>query len=426
MKRFLLSLLLLTAFAPLRAQITLDECVRLAEENYPLIKRYDLVSKMSELNLSDVNKSWLPQINVYGQATIQNLVPSFPETLTGILDKLGTQMDGLNRFQYKVGVDLTQTVWDGGVSKARREIVKAEYEVNKAELGSKMYEIRKQVENLYFASLLTDAQIRQIELSAQLLENNRDRLEAMLVNGVAMQSDVDMLEARLLEVRQNLVSARSAHGNYLDLLSLFIGKRIGDQSLEVPSADIPRSKECMRPELQAIDARIRANSSSLKSIKADIMPKIGFFAQAYYGYPGFDYFKSMSDCNPSFNVIGGLKISWNVGALYTRSNRIDKLRLSSLNAENDRDIFMFNNKLERETSNSRIDELDNIMADDSRIVELRRNVRKAAEAQLENGVIDATALLDKITAESQASLTQAYHNIQRIQYIYQLKYTLNQ
>lgn len=426
MKRFLLSLLLLTAFAPVRAQITLDECVRLAEENYPLIKRYDLVSKMSELNLSDINKSWLPQINVYGQATIQNVVPSFPETLTGILDKLGTQMDGLNRFQYKVGVDLTQTVWDGGVSKARREIVKAEYEVNKAELGSKMYEIRKQVENLYFASLLTDAQIRQIELSAQLLENNRDRLEAMLVNGVAMQSDVDMLEARLLEVRQNLVSARSAHGNYLDLLSLFIGKRIGDQSLEVPSADIPRSKECMRPELQAIDARIRANSSSLKSIKADIMPKIGFFAQAYYGYPGFDYFKSMSDCNPSFNVIGGLKISWNVGALYTRSNRIDKLRLSSLNAENDRDIFMFNNKLERETSNSRIYELDKIMADDSRIVELRRNVRKAAEAQLENGVIDATALLDKITAESQASLTQAYHNIQRIQYIYQLKYTLNQ
>lgn len=426
MKRFLLSLLLLTAFAPVRAQITLDECVRLAEENYPLIKRYDLVSKMSELNLSDINKSWLPQVNVYGQATIQNLVPSFPETLTGILDKLGTQMDGLNRFQYKVGVDLTQTVWDGGVSKARREIVKAEYEVNKAELGSKMYEIRKQVENLYFASLLTDAQIRQIELSAQLLENNRDRLEAMLVNGVAMQSDVDMLEARLLEVRQNLVSARSAHGNYLDLLSLFIGKRIGDQSLEVPSADIPRSKECMRPELQAIDARIRANSSSLKSIKADIMPKIGFFAQAYYGYPGFDYFKSMSDCNPSFNVIGGLKISWNVGALYTRSNRIDKLRLSSLNAENDRDIFMFNNKLERETSNSRIYELDKIMADDSRIVELRRNVRKAAEAQLENGVIDATALLDKITAESQASLTQAYHNIQRIQYIYQLKYTLNQ
>ena len=105
---------------------------------------------------------------------------------------------------------------------------------------------------------------------------------------------------------------------------------------------------------------------------------------------------------------------------------MDKLRLSSLCAENDRDIFLFNNNIEQQTSNSKIEEIEKIMADDSRIVELRRSVRKVAESQLENGVIDATSLLDKITAESQASLTQAYHGIQRIQYIYQLKYTLNQ
>ncbi len=170
MKRILLSLLLFAAFLPLRAQITLDECIRLAEENYPLIRRYDLVSKLSELNISEVNKSWLPQMNVYGQTTIQNLVPSFPETLTGILDKLGTKMEGLNRFQYKVGVDLSQTVWDGGVSKTRREILKAEAEVNKAEIDSRMYEVRKQIENLFFAALLSDAQVRQTELSARLLE----------------------------------------------------------------------------------------------------------------------------------------------------------------------------------------------------------------------------------------------------------------
>ncbi len=162
-------------------------------------------------------------MNVYGQTTIQNLVPSFPETLTGILDKLGTKMEGLNRFQYKVGVDLSQTVWDGGVSKTRREILKAEAEVNKAEIDSRMYEVRKQIENLFFAALLSDAQVRQTELSARLLESNCSRLKAMLANGVAMQSDVDMVEARLLEVRQHLVAARGTYRNYLDLLGLFIG-----------------------------------------------------------------------------------------------------------------------------------------------------------------------------------------------------------
>ena len=65
------------------------------------------------------------------------------------------------------------------------------------------------------------------------------------------------------------------------------------------------------------------------------------------------------------------------------------------------------------------------MKEDSRIVELRANVRRAAEAQLENGVIDATALLSKITDENQARLASAYHEIQFIQSIYQLKYTLN-
>ena len=94
-------------------------------------------------------------------------------------------------------------------------------------------------------------------------------------------------------------------------------------------------------------------------------------------------------------------------------------------AENDRDIFLFNNNIEQQTSNSKIEEIEKIMADDSRIVELRRSVRKVAESQLENGVIDATSLLDKITAESQASLSlQAYHGIQRIQYISVEIYTL--
>lgn len=65
------------------------------------------------------------------------------------------------------------------------------------------------------------------------------------------------------------------------------------------------------------------------------------------------------------------------------------------------------------------------MSDDARIVDLRSNVRKAAESRLRNGVIDATALLVKITDENQARLTAAYHEIQLIQSIYKLKNIIN-
>ena len=66
-----------------------------------------------------------------------------------------------------------------------------------------------------------------------------------------------------------------------------------------------------------------------------------------------------------------------------------------------------------------------VMADDAKIVALRESVRKAAESQLRNGVIDATSLLSRITDENQARLTAAYHEIQLLHNIYKLKYTLN-
>ena len=64
--------------------------------------------------------------------------------------------------------------------------------------------------------------------------------------------------------------------------------------------------------------------------------------------------------------------------------------------------------------------------EDTRIVELRRSVRMAAESKLENGVIDATDLLRKITDETSAMLNRSTHEIELLQATYRLKHTLNQ
>ena len=83
LKLYLSLALLLLATCHLSAQVTLEECVKLAQDNYPLIRKYDLLNQTKAVNLSDINKSWLPQINVYGQGTVQNEIPSFPESLAG-------------------------------------------------------------------------------------------------------------------------------------------------------------------------------------------------------------------------------------------------------------------------------------------------------------------------------------------------------
>ena len=421
----ILALSLLTGI-PLSAQVTLEECVKLAQDNYPLIRKYNLLEQTKDVNLSDIHKSWLPQINVYAQGTVQNETPSFPESLTELISQTGTSISGLNEWQYKIGVDLSQNIWDGGASKSQRRMERAEDTERKAALDVQLYAIRQRVEDLYFGILLIEEQAEQTRAMHSLLQSNLDKLQAMLDNGTALQSDVDMVEAQCLGTAQQLTQAESTAKSYRKVLEIFTGKSITGQELVRPDATLPQDLLPARPELRHFEAQLQANEARNASITAGLMPRIGLFAQAYYGYPGLDYFESMMNRDLSFNLLAGVKVSWNIGAFYHKKNDRQKLRLSSDHIAVERDVFLFNTSMQTRSQLDRIDELKAVMAKDDRIVELRQNVRMAAESQLDNGVIDATALLTKLTDEKQARLNASYHEIQLLQSIYQLKYTLNQ
>lgn len=425
LRLYLLLVLSLFVSVQMSAQVTLEECIALAEENYPIISKYDLLEQTKEVNLFNINKGWLPQINVYGQGTVQNDAPSLPESLTNIINQTGTNIVGLNEWQYRIGADISQNIWDGGTSKVHRKIERAEDAERQAAIDVQLYAVRERVEDLYFGILLMDAQIEQVKNMQLLLQSNLDKLRIMQSNGTAMQSDVDMVEAEYLGTVQQLTQAESASQSYRNVLGLFMGKSIVGQKLVKPEAFIPQDLMPSRPELKYFEKQLQTNEARNASITANMMPKIGLFAQLYYGYTGFDYFENMMNRNPSFNILAGVKLSWNIGALYNKKNDRMKLKLSSDNINVERDIFLFNINLQSRSQLDHIDELKAVIKNNDRIVELRTNVRKAAESQLDNGVIDATALLTKLTDEKQARLTAAYHEIQLLQSIYELKYTLN-
>ena len=425
LKQYLFMALSLFTGVHLSAQITVEECVKLAQENYPLIRKYDLLGQTKEVNLSDINKRWLPQINVYGQGTVQNETPVFPESLAGIISQTGTSVSGLNEWQYKVGADISQNIWDGGVSKTEQKIERAEDAERQAALDVQLYAIRERVEDLYFGILLIEEQAEQTRNMQTLLQSNLDKLQTMFENGIAMQSDVDMVEAQYLSTAQQLIQAESTAKSYRKVLEIFTGKSLVGQELVKPDTSIPQDLMPDRPELRHFEAQLQTNEARNASITASTMPKIGLFAQAYYGYPGFDYFKSMMNRDLSFNILAGVKVSWNIGAFYTKKNNRRKLRLYSGNIAVERDVFLFNTNIQTRSQLDHIEELKAIMKENDRIVELRTNVRKAAESQLDNGVIDATDLLIRLTDEKQARLNASYQEIRLLQSIYQLKYTLN-
>ena len=416
-------ILILSILSPLLATagLTIEQCVEKARDNYPMVKKYDLLASTLDIDLSDINKGWLPRIGVYGQVTAQNVVPSFPESLSGVLQQMGQPMKGLGKLQYKAGVDVSQTIWDGGVSHVQRELRRAGTAAEQSALDVEMYAVRQRVENLYFAILLTEEQIAQNRNTMTLLDATLERLKAMLRNGTAMQSDVDMIEAQSLTVAQGIAQAESALNGYRTVLELFIGESLQGVELIRPDSVMPSELQSDRPEIRLFDTRIVAADASRRLADTALMPKVGLFAQAYYGYPGFDYFKSMINRDLSFNIMAGVKVSWNIDSFYTKRNvsRRNRLDIAGIMAE--KETFLFNSDMQVASQLEKIRGIRDVMKDDSRIMALRANVRKSAESQLENGIIDTTALLTKITDENQAALTARYHEIQLVQEIYNLK-----
>lgn len=407
------------------ADVSLQQCIEGAEANYPLIKKYELLSSSENIALSDINKSWLPHIGLYAQGTVQNVVPSFPSALSNMMHQMGTQMKGLGKLQYKIGADINQTIWDGGASKSKREITRNQTAVNRAALDVEMYGIRERVQSIYFGILLIESQIQQSESALNVYDANLIRLRSMLTNGVAMQSDVDMVEAQSLVLKQQIITAKSAVKSYRQMLSIFTDMNIEDEKLIVPSSDIPFNLTSHRPELSLMDSRRALNDAQRGMVDASLKPKIGMFAQSYYGYPGIDYFKAMMGRDLSFNILAGIKVSWDIDPFYTKKNYIRKIEIANQEIDSERETFLFNSKMQSASQLENIQGIESEMKDDARIVELRTNVRNAAESQLRNGIIDATALTTKINDETQAKLTAAYHKIQRLQAIYNLKNTLN-
>lgn len=426
MKNLLLSLCAGLLF-PLSVmpQVTLERCIDLADTNYPLIKKYGLVERTRELNLSDINKGWLPQAGIYGLATLQNVVPEFPDALTEMLSRLGQDFDGMGKFQYRAGVEISQNIWDGGTSKSRRDIERASSTVSTASLDVQMYAMHGKVQELFFGILLLDEQITQTQSTMELLAANHTRVEAMLANGTAMQSDVDAIEAQMLAMRQRIVEARNAAGSYRRVLELYIGESLAGKTLERPADEMPASLTPDRPELHLLEARRLMNNARLGAVDATVMPRVGLFAQAYYGYPGFNNFESMRNRDLSFNLLAGVRLSWNIESLYFKKNSKKRIVIDNADIEAERDLFLFDTDVQTTSRLTAINSLREVIKDDGRIVILRGRVRKAAESQLANGVIDTTGLLDKITDENQARLNARYHEIQLLQNIYQLKYTLN-
>ena len=420
--KFIVAILLILA-SNTTAQ-TLEECQKAAEKNYPLIKQYGLIARTTELTVRNIQKGWLPQIAASAQATCQSNVVSWPERMKSMYQQMGIAMKGLAKDQYKVAIDLQQTLYDGGAISSQSAVTRQEGTVQEAQNNVNLYQVHRRVNEMYFSLLLLDEQIRLNNDIKNLLLSSENKLAAMVKSGTAATSDLDNVRAERLGAEQQNASLKAQRQMLQRMLSVFCGIEVS--KLRKPAAVEATASANNRPELRLFDNQLKLSEVQERALDARLRPTLGLFAQGYYGYPGLNMFEDMISRKWRLNGIVGVRLSWNVGALYTRKNDKARLRVQRELIENARDVFLFNNNMEQIQQTDNISRFRTMMQGDDEIIALRTNVRKAAESKLVHGIIDVNSLLREINNENAAKVQQAIHEIDMLKEMYNLKYTNNE
>jgi outer membrane protein TolC len=203
------------------------------------------------------------------------------------------------------------------------------------------------------------------------------------------------------------------------MLGLFINQPLDETAvLEKPQSQVP-ADSVRRPELLLYDYQKRTYDIQDKLLRSGILPKLQFFAQGGYGRPTLNLFKT----DFSFYYIGGLRLNWSLGDLYTYKNnkRLTAINRKTLDVQ--KETFLFNINITLKQQNTDIAKYTALIGKDNDIVVLRESVKNAAAAQLANGVIAAHDYITQLNAEDQARQSLLLHQVQLVQAQYNYKTT---
>lgn len=413
-RRLVILLLLFSGSSTGFAQITIDDCYQKARINYPLVKQYDLIDQTKEYNLSNANKGYLPQILFSAKASYQSDVTRIPINIPGV--------EGLSKDQYGLTLELSQTLWDGGEIKSKKEGIRADSEVESQNLEVNIYAIRNRINQLYFGILLLDAQIEQNDIYQNDLEKSYAKVKAYVQNGVAHQADLDAVKVEQLKVRQARIQLLHARSAYLDMLSAFIGEKLNSgATLVKPALNSWVDVSINRPELALYDAQVRNYEIRKKEINARLMPRVGLFANGGYGKPSLN----MLSNDLLVYGVGGIRVSWNISNFYATKNNKRLIEAGINTVQVQKETFLFNTQMDISQKENNIASYRDQLKYDDEIIALRNSIKRSSEIKMANGMISGIDLIRDINAENTAVLDKIVHEIEMYLAIYNLKFTTN-
>ena len=390
--------------------ITLAECYESAVRKSALAAEKEIHSSIWQIKDENLAKTWLPSLDAGASLIYNSEVIDLGEKFTSIpIPGIADAIKPLPHEQYKITLEITQTLYDGGATKAARTLENASLKVNEKQTETDLYKLRSQVNTYFFSILILDKQRESLEGFREVIDKRIASMESALRNGVILPSDIDVMRAEKLKLNQQLKDIEIKRNAMLKILSDITGLAIGSGSrLITPELILPASPSVSRPELQYLDLRKEQLAAGIKLAESKRLPKAYSFATLGYGNPPGNNF--LKDEFAPYYILGA-GIKWNIYDWNRVKNEKQIITLEQ--SIIDRRKTDLEESLLRllESKKAEIASLESQIESDRELIELRKKISAAAASQYENGIITATELLNELNAERQAMVNHEIHRI---------------
>ncbi len=385
---------------------SLDTLQSYARNRFPLTHQLLLQAQFGAEAERNVNTAWLPTSKIVGSAAYLSEV-----TALNLPASIPIQMEEGDKDQYKIGVELSQLIFDGGLSQAASNVEALNTKVETEKIEAERLKIEAQVNDL-FEGILINIETRNI---LKYIENDlltrETNLQQAVQSGVALKSVLLELEADITGLRQKQIENLAQKRMLLSKLTMLTQEPFDTASVFVYAQEsqiLQNQDFSNRPEYKQLTAQIGLSDWRIKQINRSNLPKLAAFGNGYYGRPGYNQMNF--DFREYWMV--GVGLSWNIGGTYTSTHQKQMVRIGKQMSETQRDIF--NNSMKSQDEQFKIDfeKLSDLIAKDSVIVNMRGEVSRTAATQFESGAITLQDYVLKITAEGQAMVNQRIHEIQ--------------
>jgi len=388
--------------------VTLWQCYDSAAVATPLSGEGVLYSEMSSLRNQNLASAWLPSLDLNGSFSYQSDVADITKMLGSIPLPPGS-LPSIPHEQYRTTFDVSQVMWDGGVTRSARAVEQVVNELNMKQNEADVYRLREQVNNYYFSILLVMSQMEVTGVLISDLDGRIKEASSGVANGVVTPVTLDVLKAEKIKAGQQLTELTRRRVSLVSVMEQVTGMTgLQDASFQLPEIIISGDEIIDNPDMRLFEVRSRQLELSKDLLKSQRMPRAFGFAQAAYGNPpGTNFFSETAD----FYYSVGAGFKWNIFDWNKNSNERKSLSIQQQLIDIRRSATEESLHRLLTVKMAEITALREAAEQDDELINIRKKIAGVAASQLENGTITASQYLTELNNEKQAVISAAIRQI---------------